>query len=462
MHDFNPVFAQMRPAPDTGPHQKRRRMERPGGKNDFPRGDGLNFPAPAQHRAGRAFAVEDDIFHPGFGADMQIFTRPDLSVQIAHGRGMPPVIRMVGDRDREPAIAEIAVLILYLLITLIFERPGDGKGKLGPFVLLDPANDDGPVLAVEFAAEIDIGLQLLEIGQHAVPVPAFRAKLRPFGIVFGAAAIGHLRIDAGAAADQPRLFHEARRGAARRVTAKRGVPDLQFVPVILGIERRPHRIRRQDIARLLARLVILARLHQKHGLFAQLGKAAGHRATRGPATQNHIIIYHDVIFPDRRLGENPIFFRVLGPGSFRPGGNEYPRGDQATRDNRRDNPSLADIYDEAETDRHHRNRQDFRAPCDRPMIPPVAQGRPETRMVIEPVMKALRRPREGPGRDQQERHGRQSRHHDPHRRQRDHQPAEQQKRRTNKALRHGAQPARIRVFIRIKHRSCYTVIRTTS
>ena len=138
----------------------------------------------------------------------------------------------------------------------------------------------GPVAAVRFACEIEIGFKLPEIGQHALPVPPGRAQPLPLVVVVGRAAQRHHAHHARAAAHHAGLVEAG------------GVGSVPGAPVRL--QRRPHvalvvvggGIHIEDVGRLVSRCGVGARFEQQHGNAGVGRQAVGHHAARRAAADN--------------------------------------------------------------------------------------------------------------------------------------------------------------------------------
>jgi hypothetical protein len=93
-----------------------------------------------------------------------------------------------------------------------------------------------PVLAVPGPVEVEIALDLLEIGQDVVPAPALGTAGLPFGVVGRRAAVGHLAVDRRAAAQHRGLLVLAQRRPVlvRIVVAHDLGVDLELGPVKRG------------------------------------------------------------------------------------------------------------------------------------------------------------------------------------------------------------------------------------
>src|SRR5215510_7734066 len=98
-------------------------------------------------------------------------------------------------RHWKVAVDELAVLVGQELHAGLLAGLADRLGVLGPMLDRNAAHGDAAVLAVPFIAEVEVALDLLEIGQDLVPLPALGAARRPFGIVGRRAAVGHLAVD---------------------------------------------------------------------------------------------------------------------------------------------------------------------------------------------------------------------------------------------------------------------------
>ena len=150
------------------------------------------------------------------GGDRQIGALARVAIEIAH-RGRDALLGLIGVRHREIAFDELAVLVGHERIAGLLAGLGDGLRMPGPVLARDAADRDAAVLAVERPVEIEVALDLPEIGQHVVPAPARGAARFPFVVVGRRAAIGQLAVDRGAAAQHARLlvFAQGRAALAR-------------------------------------------------------------------------------------------------------------------------------------------------------------------------------------------------------------------------------------------------------
>ncbi len=168
-------------------------------------------------------------------ADGKVRTPARRGVEIAH-RGRAARLAIGGQRHREPAIREHRVLVADIAIPRRRQRLHRRAGEAGPFLRHHPADGDRTGRAVQRAVIIHIGLELAEIRQHPLPVPAIRAQRRPFIVIRGQAAVADLAVHAGAAADHARLDIGFRRRRPRIVVRDRHQPGAQIAPLIGGVE----------------------------------------------------------------------------------------------------------------------------------------------------------------------------------------------------------------------------------
>ena len=208
--DGNAEIAQLAGGSDAGPHQVRRRMNGAGREDDFPAAKFLRLAIHQRLDADAAQAVEQQLRDRGMGRDVKVWPLAHLGVQISDRRGNALLVG-VGDGDREIAVLEEAVLVGQIFVPRAVEGLGERLGMAGPVVPRDPADGNRALLTMPLVVDIQIGLQFSEVGQHAVPVPAGRAARLPVVIVGRRAAIGHLAVDRGAAAEDTGLFVFAQR-----------------------------------------------------------------------------------------------------------------------------------------------------------------------------------------------------------------------------------------------------------
>jgi hypothetical protein len=138
----------------------------------------------------------------------------------------------------------------------------------------DATHRDAAILAVKRSVEVQIALDLPEVGQHVVPAPARGAARLPFVVVGRRAAVGQLAVDRGTAAEDARLlvFAQGRALLAGIVVAYDLCRDLELGPVEARIEIGKAGIAVQDLGRLLAGRRVLSRF-AKQDLLALLAES---------------------------------------------------------------------------------------------------------------------------------------------------------------------------------------------
>ena len=195
----NAKVAQMANRTDARSQQMRGGMNGAAGQDDFAPHEALFLPAHQSHYAHAALIFEDQFLHLSFAGNRQIFPRAGFAVQIAHG-GRDALFFRIGNGDRKIAILEKPILVFQSLEAGSRERFCCRLGVVIPFLGLDATHFDTPILAVEGSVEIKVVLNLLEIRQHRIPIPAGCAARFPFIVIRRRAAIGHLPIDGRTAA----------------------------------------------------------------------------------------------------------------------------------------------------------------------------------------------------------------------------------------------------------------------
>ena len=205
---------------------------------------------------------------------------------------------LVGMRHRKVAVDELAVLVGQEFEAGLLAGLGHGLRMLGPVRLRNPADRDAAVLAVVGAVEIEVVLDLPEIGQHVIPAPAGGAARFPLVVIRRRAAVGHLAVDRGAAAEHARLlvFPQGRPGLVGIVVADDLGRDLEFGPVEARIEIRRSRIAVADLCWFIAGRRVLARFAKQDLVGALRGQPVGHdRACRSAADDD--VVVHLVLPP---------------------------------------------------------------------------------------------------------------------------------------------------------------------
>ena len=280
--------------PDPGAQQMRRRMDRAAGEDDLLRPELLRLALHHGAHPDAAHALEQKLADLRLGRDGQVGALPRLGIEIAD-RGRDPLLAADRDGDGEVAVAEGAVLVGQVRVAGLLEGLGGRLGMRRPVLLRDPHHRDAAILAVEFVVDVKVALDLAEIGQHAVPVPAVGTARLPFVVVGRRAAIGHLAVDRGAAAEHAGLLVLAQRrplGLWVVVADDLGV-DLQVGPVEARVEIGDARIGIEDLLRHLAGRRVLPGFEQQHAIVAARREPVGeHRAGRAAAHDDVAVVHY--------------------------------------------------------------------------------------------------------------------------------------------------------------------------
>ncbi len=83
------------------------------------------------------------------------------------------------------AVLERPILVRQIAEAHCLEAGRHRLGMFGPVLLEDATNGQRPVVPVQRAVEIDVALELAEVGQHGVPAPAAGAALLPLVVSIG-------------------------------------------------------------------------------------------------------------------------------------------------------------------------------------------------------------------------------------------------------------------------------------
>ena len=195
----NAELGQLAHRADAGAHQVGRRVDRAARQDDLAAAELLILAANSGRHADAARAFEQQGHDLRVGRDGEVRPHARLGIEVPHRRRHPALFG-VGMGDREVAFDEFAVLVGQEPETLLLERLADGLGVAAPMFARNAAHGNTPLLAVQRSIEIEVALDLLEVGQYVVPAPADGAARLPFVVVGGRAAIGHLAVDRRAAA----------------------------------------------------------------------------------------------------------------------------------------------------------------------------------------------------------------------------------------------------------------------
>ena len=289
--DGNAEFGELTHRPDAGPHQMSGRVYGAAGQDDLAATELLLLAADHRRHADAARALEQQRHDLGVGRDREVGALARLGVEIAHRRRHPPFLG-VGMGDGEVAFDELAVLVGQELEALFLERLADRLGVAAPVLARNAADRYAALLAVQRSVEVEVALDLLEVGQHVVPAPAGGTSRLPIVIVGGRAAIGHLAVDRRAAAQHAGLLVLAqRRPVLLRivVTDDLGM-DFELGPMEARVEIGRAGIAVGDFRRLLARRRVLACFAQQDLVAAPGREPMGHdRAGRAAAHDNVIV-----------------------------------------------------------------------------------------------------------------------------------------------------------------------------
>ncbi len=242
----------------------RRRMDRATREDDFAAAE-LLFPAvDLRLHTDAACALEQQLLDLRVGRYRQIGAPARFSIEIAH-RCRDTLLGVIGVRHREVAFGELAVLVGQERVAGEPAGLGNGLRVPGPVLLRDASDGDAAILAVERPVEIEVALDLLEVGQHVLPAPPRGAAGIPFVVIGRRAAVGHLAVDRGPTAQHARLLVLAQRRAILLgvVVADDLGRDLEFGPVEARIEIGHARIAIQNLGRLVAGRRVLSRLAEQ-------------------------------------------------------------------------------------------------------------------------------------------------------------------------------------------------------
>src|SRR6266404_4444638 len=291
-HDRNAHLLQVPDRADAGAQQMRRRMDRAAREHDLAAAK-LLFPAvDLRLHTDAACALEQQLLDLRGGRDRQIGAPARVAVEIAH-RCRDALLGLIGVRHREVTFDELTVLVGQERIAGELAGLGNGLRVPGPVHLRDASDRDAAVLAVERPVEIEVALDLPEVGQHVVPAPAYGAAGLPFIVVGRRPAVGHLAVDRGPAAQYARLFVLAQRRAILFgvVVADDLGPDPELGPVETRIEIRHARIAVANLGRLVAGRRVLSRLAEEDLVGAPGGEPVGQDRTRRAATHDDDVVH---------------------------------------------------------------------------------------------------------------------------------------------------------------------------
>jgi hypothetical protein len=251
-----------------------------------------SLPPMVAGHADAACALEQERLHLRVGRDGEVGALARLGVEVAHRRRHATLFG-IGVGDGKVTVDELTVLVGQVFEALGLQGLADSFGVAGPVLPRDAADGDAAVLAVQRAAEIEIALDLLEVGQNVVPAPARGPAAGPFVVVGRSAAVGHLAIDRGAAAEHARLLVLAQRWAIllRVVVAHDLGVDLEVGPVKAGVEIGRARVAVGDFLGFAPRRRVLAGLTKQDLRGAAGGEPMGHDRPGRAAPHDDVVVH---------------------------------------------------------------------------------------------------------------------------------------------------------------------------
>ena len=164
-----------------------------------------------------ALPLENQFGDLGIGGNRQILPQPRAGIEVADRRRHPPFIG-VGDGDRKIPVLPRRVLVLDEFPPRLLERLAHRLGVFRPKIGKNAPHRDAPFASVPWTLEVHVALDLLEVGQHAVPVPAGGTPRRPLVVIGRRTAVRELPVDRRPATQDARLLI----GPQRRRPARRG------------------------------------------------------------------------------------------------------------------------------------------------------------------------------------------------------------------------------------------------
>ena len=251
-------------------------------------------PADARLHADAALARRTAARRLRVGGDRQVLAHPRAGIEVADRRRHPPFID-VGNGDRKIPVAELGILVDQEVVAGLLERLARRLRMFRPQIGKDAAHRDAALLAVPRTVEVHVALDLLEEGQHVVPVPTGRAARVPLVVVGRRAAIGELPVDRRSAAQHARLFIGAPRRAWRVGPVVRDDlgGDLQLVPGETRIEIGRAGIGIENLLRHLAMRRVLPGFQQQHAIGTARRQPVGqHRSCRPAADDDVVVVRH--------------------------------------------------------------------------------------------------------------------------------------------------------------------------
>src|SRR6516165_8128777 len=283
--------AQMPDRSNARPQQHRRRMNSPTAEN-YLVGSKLHC-LMTDHgaNADTACIFEQEFADLRIGLHVEVGALPNRGTEVGDRRRDTPIIQ-VGHGQWGIYFLEFPVLVGQVTVARELERFRHRLRVIRPVLREDPPHRDTAFSTVQRPIEVDVALDLLEVGEYGFPAPAAGTAPLPLIVIMGSPSISQLTVDRGPASQYTCLLiaNETRTWRVRIVVRHSLSGDAQLAPYEAGIARSKSRTTVEDGLRDAAVRRVLPRFAQQDLIGAPCGKLAGKNGPCRSASHNDVIV----------------------------------------------------------------------------------------------------------------------------------------------------------------------------
>src|SRR6516162_675086 len=283
--------AQMADRSDARPQQHRRRMNSPTAQNYLIASKLHCLMADHGANADTACIFEQEFTDLRLSLHVEIVALPDRGSEVGDRCRDAPIIQ-VGHGQWVISVLEFPVLVRQVTVARELERFRHRLCVVRPVLREDPPYRDTAFSTVQRPVEVDVALDLLEVGEDGFPAPAAGAALLPFIVIMGSPPVGQLTVVRGPASqDTCLLIANETRTWRVRIVVRHGLSgDAQVAPYEAWITRGKSRTTVEDGLRDAAVRRVLPRFAQQDLIGASCGKPAGKNGPCRSASHNDVIV----------------------------------------------------------------------------------------------------------------------------------------------------------------------------
>src|SRR5271166_1730654 len=223
--------AQMPDRSDARPQQHRRRMNSPTAQNYLIAAKLHCLVADHGANADAACIFEQEFANLRLSLHLEVAALPDRGTEIGDRRRDTPIIQ-VGHGQWVIPVLEFPVLVRQVTVARELECFCHRLRVVRPVLREDPPYRDTAFSPVQRPVEVDVALDLLEVGEYGFPAPTAGAAPLPLIVIIGSPTVGQLTVDRGPASqDTCLLIANETRTWRVRIVVRRGLSgDAQLTP----------------------------------------------------------------------------------------------------------------------------------------------------------------------------------------------------------------------------------------